>query len=63
MLQTYILWVAPANLNPMIIKLPPLPPDVEFEVLPKTISALNEAFDAKRDAMGPHIEKRWGWDE
>lgn len=50
-------------MNPMTIKFPPLPPDVEFEVLPKTISALNEAFDAKRDAMGPHIEKRWGWDE
>jgi ribosomal protein S18 acetylase RimI-like enzyme len=21
------------------------------------------AFEAKRDAMGPHIEAKWGWDE
>lgn len=47
----------------MIVKLPSLLPDIEFEVLPNTINALDEAFEAKRDAMGPHIKKQWGWDE
>jgi len=47
----------------MIVELSPLPPDMKFEVLANTISALNEAFEAKRDALGPHIKKRWGWDE
>ena len=63
MRPTYIYQAAPAIYNLMTVTLPPLLPDIEFEVLPKTISGANEAFEAKRDAMGAHIKKRWGWDE
>ena len=43
--------------------IPDLPPDFTF---PKLVSAPDDidfAFDVKRAAIGPHIIKRWGWDE
>ena len=43
--------------------LPDLPPDFTFPRLPGTAEAIGFAFEAKRAAMGPHIVRRWGWDE
>jgi GNAT superfamily N-acetyltransferase len=43
--------------------LPDLLPDVQFHLLPQSAQALRYAFEAKRVAMGPYIEERWGWDE
>ncbi len=43
--------------------LPPLPPDIQFALLPNTGEAFCFTFDVKRSAMGPYIEERWGWDE
>jgi GNAT superfamily N-acetyltransferase len=40
-----------------------LPPDIRFELLPKTPAASEWAFEIKRAAIGPHIIARWGWDE
>lgn len=43
--------------------LPDLPPDYAFPRLPRTQEASDFAFEAKREAMGPHIRRRWPWDE
>ena len=43
--------------------LPDLRPDFTFPRLPETAEAIEFAFEAKRAAMGPHIVRRWGWDE
>ncbi|MGO4740220.1 GNAT family N-acetyltransferase [Bosea sp. 2KB_26] len=43
--------------------LPDLPPDYVFPRLPRTREASDFAFEAKRAAMGPHIRRRWPWDE
>lgn len=43
--------------------LPDLPPDFVFPQLPKTTEAVSFVFEAKRAAMGPHIARRWSWDE
>ncbi len=43
--------------------LPDLPPDFTFPRLPGTAEAVEFAFEAKRAAMGPHIVRRWPWDE
>lgn len=43
--------------------LPDLPPDLTFPALPQTVEAMDFAFEAKRAAMGPHIVRRWEWDE
>ena len=43
--------------------LPPLPPDVQFVLLPKTDEAFRFTFEVKRSAMGPYIEEKWGWNE
>ncbi len=43
--------------------LPDLPPDFTFPRLPATAEAIDFAFEAKRAAMGPHIIRRWLWDE
>ena len=43
--------------------LPDLPPDLTFHRLPPTAAALDDAFAAKRAALGPHIVGRWGWDD
>ncbi|MCD6074766.1 MAG: family N-acetyltransferase [Rhodospirillales bacterium] len=40
-----------------------LAPDIRFEPLPATAEGFEFSFDAKRLALGPHIAKRWGWDE
>ena len=34
-----------------------------FDLRPALPSDFEFAFEAKRDAMGPHIRARWGWDE
>ena len=41
--------------------LPPLPPDLDFP--PLDVDGIDFAFAVKRAAMGPHILRRWGWDE
>lgn len=43
--------------------LPDLPPDFAFPRLPGTAEAVEFAFEAKRAAMGPHVVRRWPWDE
>ena len=43
--------------------IPDLPPDISFVQLPHTAEAIGFAFEAKRAAMGPHIMRRWAWDE
>jgi GNAT superfamily N-acetyltransferase len=43
--------------------LPDLPPDLRFPLLPKEDDALRYSFEVKRQAMGPYIVQRWGWDE
>lgn len=43
--------------------LPDLPPDFTFPWLPGTTEAVAFAFEVKRAAMGPHIVRRWPWDE
>jgi GNAT superfamily N-acetyltransferase len=43
--------------------LPALLPDVTFPQLASGQEDIDFAFEAKRTAMGPHITKRWVWDE
>ncbi|MEM8650052.1 MAG: GNAT family N-acetyltransferase [Pseudomonadota bacterium] len=45
------------------MSIPDLPPDLTFPRLGSTSKDKDVAFDVKRAAMGPHILKRWGWDE
>lgn len=45
------------------MELPDLPPDMKFARLGGDPSDIAFAFEAKRAAMGPHIIKRWTWDE
>jgi GNAT superfamily N-acetyltransferase len=49
--------------TPGMAELRPLPPDVRFELLPRTEEAIRFSFEVKKDAMGPHIAARWGWDD
>lgn len=43
--------------------LPDMPPDVRFHLLSRTEEALRFTFEAKRQALGPYVVERWGWDE
>lgn len=43
--------------------LPELPPDIRFELLPGSEAAFEFSFAVKKQALGPHILKRWPWDE
>jgi len=43
--------------------LPALLPNFTFPQLGSGQQDIDFAFEAKRAAMGPHITKRWGWDE
>lgn len=45
------------------MELPDLPPDMKFTRLGSNPGDIAFAFEAKRAAMGPHIIKRWPWDE
>lgn len=45
------------------MEIPDLPPDLQFARLGTNPSEIGFAFEAKRAAMGPHIIKRWTWDE
>ncbi|RVU86581.1 N-acetyltransferase [Leucothrix sargassi] len=36
---------------------------MNFELKPALETDIDFAFEAKRQAMGPHITKKWGWDE
>ncbi len=45
------------------MELPDLPPDMNFRQLGGDPGDIACAFEAKRAAMGPHIIKRWPWDE
>ena len=45
------------------MELPDLPPYMKFLRLGSNPSDIAFAFEAKRAAMGPHIIKRWPWDE
>ncbi len=42
---------------------PDLIPDIQFQLLPKSVEAFRYAFAAKRAALGRYIIERWGWDE
>lgn len=43
--------------------LPDLEPDTHFAPLPRTEPAFRLSFEVKRAALGPHIARRWGWDD
>ena len=45
------------------MELPDLPPDIQFARLGTDPGEIGFAFEAKRAAMGPHIVKRWTWDD
>ena len=45
------------------MELPDLPPDLKFVRLGCDPDEIDFAFEAKRAALGPHIIKRWTWDE
>ena len=45
------------------MEIPDLPPDLQFARLGTDPSHIDFTFEAKRTAMGPHIIKRWTWDE
>ena len=45
------------------MSLPDLLPDLSFPRLSLCQEDVDFAFEAKRAAMGPHIVKRWPWDE
>ena len=45
------------------MELPDLAPDMKFARLGDNASDIAFAFEVKRAAMGPHIVKRWPWDE
>lgn len=45
------------------MELPALPPDLSFPRLGDSHADVAYAFEAKRAAMGPHIVRRWTWDE
>lgn len=47
----------------MTIDLPKLPPDIQFELMPRTDDAFAFSLAAKRAALGPYIIERWGWDD
>ena len=36
---------------------------MNIELVPASESDIDFAFEAKRQAMGEHIEVKWGWDE
>jgi hypothetical protein len=45
------------------MEIPDLPPDTQCARLGANPSEIGFAFEAKRVAMGPHIIKRWTWNE
>jgi len=45
------------------MKVPDLPPDLEFRELTPTDEEFEFSFQAKKQALGPHIIQQWGWDE
>jgi hypothetical protein len=45
------------------MNIPPLPPDLVFPALAHTPADLSFSFEVKRAAIGPYVERRWGWDE
>lgn len=47
----------------IVMTIPDLPPELTFEILGASQEDCDFAFKAKRRAMGPHVEKMWGWDE
>ncbi|MDP9762103.1 MULTISPECIES: GNAT family N-acetyltransferase [Agrobacterium] len=42
---------------------PDLHPDLKFRSLEPTAEETEFAFQAKKQALGPHIIHRWGWDD
>ncbi|MFC5757865.1 GNAT family N-acetyltransferase [Rhizobium sp. GCM10022189] len=45
------------------MKVPDLPPNLAFQLLTPTAEEFEFSFQAKKQAIGPHIIKQWGWDE
>src|SRR6266581_7538794 len=43
--------------------IPALAPDLSFPLLAQAPDDRAFSFDAKRAAIGPHIEQKWGWNE
>jgi GNAT superfamily N-acetyltransferase len=40
-----------------------LPPDLSFPRLAETPEDLSFSFELKRAAIGPHVARKWGWDD
>ena len=36
---------------------------MEFTLRPATADDFEFAFEVKRDALGPYVAERWGWDD
>jgi GNAT superfamily N-acetyltransferase len=45
------------------MKIPNLPPELIFQELTPTDEEFEFSFQAKKQALGPHIIQQWGWDE
>jgi GNAT superfamily N-acetyltransferase len=45
------------------MKVPDLPPDLTFRTLVPTDEEFEFSFQAKKQALGPYITQKWGWDE
>lgn len=46
-----------------LMKVPDIPPDLAFRMLTPTDEEFEFSFQAKKQALGPHIIRQWGWDE
>ena len=45
------------------LSIPDLPPATRFVQMSDTAIDFARSFEIKKQAMGPHIAARWGWDE
>lgn len=45
------------------MQIPDLAPDLRFPCLAQTPDDLTFSFEMKRAALGPHVERKWGWND
>jgi GNAT superfamily N-acetyltransferase len=45
------------------MKIPDLSPELKFRKLTPTVEEFEFSFQAKKQALGPHVIRKWGWDE
>lgn len=45
------------------MNVPDMPPDLKFRLLTPTSEEFEFSFQAKRQALGPHVIRKWGWDD